>query len=29
MSLKRRLVHIERTSERVAGLAARALREAQ
>ena len=29
MSLKRRLVHIERTAERVAGLAARALREAQ
>jgi uncharacterized membrane protein YccC len=28
MSLKRRLVHIERTAERVAGLAARALREA-
>ena len=27
MSLKRRLVHIERTAERVAGLAARALRE--
>jgi uncharacterized membrane protein YccC len=28
MALKRRLVHIERTAERVAGLAARALREA-
>jgi hypothetical protein len=28
MSLKRRLVHIERTAERVAGLAARALRVA-